>query len=68
MMEIPEEDVAMDTLFFWTAFGSLAIVLAARFLVPIFAPDTLLARWLMAAIKFGEEPSDSEGDDAPRTP
>lgn len=38
----------------------MALLLLARFLVPAIAPDTMLARWLTAAIKFGDDESDPD--------
>lgn len=49
----------MDTLF-WTSLGAMALLLLARFVLPIVAPDTMLARWLTAAIKFGDDESDPD--------
>lgn len=49
----------MDMLF-WTAFGSMAMLLLARFFVPMVAPDSLLARWLCAAIKFSDDDTDAD--------
>lgn len=38
----------------------MALLLLARFVVPVIAPDTMLARWLTRAIKFGDDETDPD--------
>lgn len=49
----------MDTLF-WASFGAMAVVLLARFVVPMIAPESLAARILTTAIKFSDDETDAD--------
>ena len=49
----------MDTLF-WASFGAMALLLLARFVVPMIAPNSMIARILTTAIKVGDDDTDAD--------
>lgn len=54
----------LDTLF-WTAFSFMALVLGARAVMPIIAPDTWITRQLKARLRFGEDGEQQDPDNRP---